>query len=149
MCTTNVSTRISSLCLSRPFTYIYSPYHLAGNRLCFPIQHSLICLYNGSSRFSLWGSEPPSPRSDHCPLLPGPSARPLLCPGPFAATHPSLPSVNCATSQFWNVTMDPRKVSTSILTWLWRRQTYKSWYLPTQLCLCGPFLWIAQSTNTS
>jgi hypothetical protein len=145
MCTANFSTRISALCLSKPF--IYSPYRLAGDWVYFPIQLSLICLPNRSSRCSLWGSEPPSPRPDPCPPLPGPSARPLPCPGSITATRPRVPSVSCAPTQVWNVTMDPRRDSTSILTWLWRQQTDKSWCLPTPLCPCGPFPCLSQSTD--
>ena len=83
MCTANFSTRISALYLRRPF--IYSPYQVAGNCVSFPIQHAPFCLPNGSSRCSLWGSEPPSPKPDPCPPLPGPSSRPVPCPGPIAS----------------------------------------------------------------
>jgi len=121
MCTANFSARISSLCLSRQF--IYSPYHLVGNCICFPIHHSLICLPNGSSRCSPWASEPPSPRSDPCPPLPGPPRTSFPALGPLPQPgHLSLLWV-APTINFWNVTTDPRRGSTSILTWLWRRQT--------------------------
>jgi len=127
MCTANFTTRISALCLSRPFILSRCELRL------FPDTAftDLLSLMEANGVPCEVLNLPPL--ANPCPPLLGPSARPLTSHNPayWPFREPRHQPV------FLNVTMDPRRGSTTILTSLWRRQTDRSWYLSVMVRSCA------------